>query len=298
MPDQIAYSATPFQELEYPSLARSGVRIVVKREDLNHPHVSGNKWWKLKYNLQEAKRSGHHTLLTFGGAFSNHLYATAAAARELGFRSIGVVRGEETLPLNPTLAFARECGMHLHYVDRTKYREKDSDHFNLDLKRRFGDFYRIPEGGTNEHAIRGVAEFARAVKQQLHFDYLCLPVGTGGTLAGVIAGLAGDAEVIGVSVLKDGLFLQRQVENGLREFSGSLFTNWRIETSYHQGGYAKTTPALLAFIEAMKHQHNLPLDRVYTGKLLVAVIDMIRQEKFKPGSTVLVLHTGGLQGVY
>jgi 1-aminocyclopropane-1-carboxylate deaminase len=291
----LKYSHTPVTEISTPQNRQAGIKLLIKREDLNHPFISGNKWWKLKYNLEEAIKQGHRTLLTFGGAYSNHIYSTAVAADELGFKSIGVIRGEETHPLNPTLAFAKSKGMHLHYVTREAYRTKASPDFIQQLKDQFGEFYLIPEGGTNELAVKGCAEFARQLKNEIEFDYVCLPVGTGGTMAGIVAGLKPRHEIIGISVLKDGAFLTKDVKILLKIFPEGVYGNWHVDTSYHHGGYAKTNPQLFAFIDVMKAQHQLPLDPVYTAKLMWGVMDMIEKGKFKPGSTVLILHTGGLQ---
>ena len=291
----LSYTDTPLQEINDPALDAAGVRLIVKREDLNHPHISGNKWWKLKYNLEEARRQGHQTLLTFGGAFSNHLYATAAGARELGFQSIGIVRGEETLTLNPTLTFARHNGMLLHYSSREAYRKKNDLPFLDELRAKFGDFYLIPEGGTNDLAVRGCAEFGQRLNT-IDFDYLCLPVGTGGTMAGIVGGLKDQKEIIGISVLKDGAFLKEEISSLLKKNFKETYGRWTLLTSYHHGGYAKVTKDLLAFIKEMKDKHNLPLDPVYTGKLLWAVMEEVKKGSFKRGSTILALHTGGLQG--
>jgi 1-aminocyclopropane-1-carboxylate deaminase len=293
----IKYKKTIIQELKSQIFEQYGVKLLVKREDQNHPSVSGNKWWKLKYNLEAAQQQGHKTLLTFGGAYSNHIYATAAAAYEFGLKSIGVIRGEETLPLNATLTFAKSKGMQLHYVSRETYRNKIDNEFTQSLHDRFGDFYLIPEGGTNELAIKGCKEFAQEITKEVDFDYLCLPVGTGGTMAGMIEGLNRQKEVIGYSVLKEGIFLNDEIKNHLKKFSDKVYGNWHIETSYHHGGYAKTNPQLFAFMNEMNTHHNLPLDPVYTAKLMWGVLDMMAKGKFRSGSTVLVLHTGGLQGL-
>ncbi len=290
------YTKTPVVEISTPEVVRAGIKLVIKREDQNHPHISGNKWWKLKYNLQAAQQQKHNTLLTFGGAYSNHIYATAAAAHELGLKSIGVIRGEETLPLNATLAFAKSRGMQLHYVSREAYRNKHSTEFIQSLHDRFGEFYLIPEGGTNSLAIKGVAEFAQQLQLEAAFDYVCLPVGTGGTIAGLIAGMNEQTQVVGISVLKNGAFLVEEVNGHLKNFSDRVYGNWCIETSYHHGGYAKTNPKLLEFIHVMNQQHQLPLDPVYTAKLMWGVLDMLKTGRFREGSTVLAIHTGGLQG--
>ncbi len=290
----LIYNPAHIEELFFDSLKEYGVRLLAKREDLNHPFVSGNKWWKLKYNLQEAVRQGHDTLLTFGGAYSNHIFATAAAAKELGLKSIGVIRGEETLPLNHTLAFAKSCGMELHYVSREAYRKKTETDFIEQLHHQFGDFYLVPEGGTNELAIKGCAEFAAQLDQEIDFDYLCLPVGTGGTMAGFIEGLDQSKKIIGFSSLKGGEFLVKEIE----KLIPSEKKNWIINSDYHFGGYGKATAELKNFIQEMKTNFQLPLDVVYTSKMVWGILNLIPKNYFKEGATILFLHSGGLQGNY
>jgi 1-aminocyclopropane-1-carboxylate deaminase/D-cysteine desulfhydrase-like pyridoxal-dependent ACC family enzyme len=289
------YSPTPIIEIQSDILRIAKVRLLVKREDLNHPTISGNKWWKLKYNLEEARKRKHDTILTFGGAYSNHIFSTAAAANELGLKSIGVIRGEQALPLNKTLDFANRCGMQLHYVSREIYRKKTDPKFIERLRDRFGDFYLIPEGGTNEFAIKGCCEFAVEHLSPIPFDHLCVAVGTGGTIAGIIAGLHQDKNVIGVSVLKDNGFLTEDVDTMLNSWCPNIHPKWKILSDYHHGGYAKSSPELLEFINRMARDHNLPLDPVYTGKMMFAVMEEIRNRKFPEGSTILAIHTGGLQ---
>lgn len=289
----ISYTETPIQEIRDALLEKAGIRLLIKREDLNNPEVSGNKWWKLKHNLFRAHELGHHTLLTFGGAYSNHLYALAAAAHALKVKSIGIVRGEQTLPLNRTLDFATRKGMKLHYLSREQYREKSDEKILTEMRNRFGEFYLIPEGGTNEEAIKGCFELGEKLMREIQFDTLCLAVGTGGTLAGVVQALQPNQEVIGVSVLKDGRFLADEVRKWLPE---RVPGRWRIETRFDFGGYAKTTPELMNFLKRQQSSHQLPLDQVYTAKALFAVYSMIEKGKFRRGSTVLMLHTGGLQG--
>jgi 1-aminocyclopropane-1-carboxylate deaminase/D-cysteine desulfhydrase-like pyridoxal-dependent ACC family enzyme len=272
------------------------VRVFIKREDLNHAFISGNKWWKLKYNLEEATKSGLTRILTFGGAYSNHIYATAAAARECGFDSIGIIRGEKITPLNATLKFAEQQGMHLHFISREAYKRKTESIFIEELKDLFGDFYLIPEGGTNDLAVKGCAEFASKELSDLEFDHFFLPVGTGGTIAGIISSFEGKKNVIGIPVLKNAEFLQGEIQSLLKNFLGSSYGNWQLLTSYHHGGYAKVSEALKRFIVTMKAKHDLPLDPVYTAKMLWAVINEAELGHFKQGSTILTLHTGGLQG--
>ena len=284
----LPYHTTPVEELHDPVFDQAGVRVLIKREDLNNPLVPGNKWWKLKYNLIEARNKGFNTLLTFGGAYSNHLLATAAAARRLGFSSIGIVRGEEVLPLNRVLQQAREYGMALHYVSRTEYRNKLEPSFVEKLRRQFGDFYLIPEGGTNRLAVRGVAEFAATLPSD--FDYLCCAVGTGGTLAGVINGLNGQKKVIGFVVLKGAHNLEDQINS----FLDKPHNNWWLNHNWHHGGFAKMPAELTAFIQTFYRQHGFRPDGVYMAKLLRGVYGEIKTGAFKKGSSVLVLHSGGI----
>jgi 1-aminocyclopropane-1-carboxylate deaminase len=293
----LPYFETPLQTILDVELEEAGVRLLVKREDRNHPTVSGNKWWKLKYNLKESLQQKHETILTFGGAYSNHIFATAAAAGLLGLQSIGIIRGEETLPLNKTLSFAKSQGMRLQYISRDDYRKKDSHSFLEQLRELFGNFYHIPEGGTNDLAVKGCFELGSMLKE-IEFDYLAMPVGTGGTMAGVIAGLEGKGEVLGIGVLKGGEFLQREICDLLQKNSMKDYGNWQLLTSYHHGGYAKVSEPLLAVIDYMNDRHNLPLEPVYTGKLLWAVMDMVKKGWFRRGATILALHTGGLQEKY
>ncbi|WP_420384754.1 1-aminocyclopropane-1-carboxylate deaminase/D-cysteine desulfhydrase [Roseivirga sp.] len=281
------------QVIHHPDALSNDIDLQVLRLDETHPHLSGNKWYKLKYNLLEASRLGHNTLLTFGGAYSNHIHAVASAARLFGFRSIGIIRGEAHATLNPTLSFAIECGMQLKYVDRTTYRDKTNSAFLDSLKREFGDFYLIPEGGTNELAIKGASEILHAVDKA--FDYYFVPVGTGGTITGLINSLNNQGRVIGVSALK-GSFLQGEVTELLNQYTQGSFDNWLMNNNYHFGGYAKVNPTLIDFIRAIENDYQLPLEPIYTGKMLFGIIDMISREEIPKGSKVLAIHTGGLQG--
>jgi 1-aminocyclopropane-1-carboxylate deaminase/D-cysteine desulfhydrase-like pyridoxal-dependent ACC family enzyme len=288
----INYSKTPIQELESQLFERHGIRVLVKREDLNHPFVSGNKWWKLKYNLEEAVRLDHDVLLTFGGAYSNHIFATAAAGRELGLKTIGIIRGEEVLPLNHTLSFAESCGMKLHYISREAYRKKAELDFINQLRDQFGNFYLIPEGGTNELAVKGCAEFAERLNNEIDFDYLCLSMGTGGTMAGMIEGMNSSKNLIGFSSLKGGEFLVEEI----RRMTSPEKTNWSINSDYHFGGYGKATLELGNFMKEVNEKYQLPLDIVYNSKMFYGIMDLMKKDYFKRGSNLLVLHTGGLQG--
>jgi 1-aminocyclopropane-1-carboxylate deaminase len=290
MATHLSYFETPVTELLSAVFRSVDVQVFIKRENLNHETVSGNKWWKLKYNLEEAQLQKHTTLLTFGGGFSNHLYATAAAANQLGLKSIGVVRGEETLPLNNTLSFAHQCGMQLHFVSREDYRKKTEPSFINEWHDRFGDFYIIPEGGTNELALKGCAELGEKLQKEIEFDYLCLSVGTGGTMAGLINGVS-DKKIVGYASLKGGNFLEVDVKKFTRNKS-----NWKIETGYHFGGYGKVNDELKTFMLSFEKEHEILLDPVYTAKAMYGLFDQVAKGIFQRGSKILFLHTGGLQG--
>src|SRR5688572_8071409 len=283
----LQYHETPIQEINDVVFERAGIRLLVKREDLNHKLVSGNKWWKLKYNLIDAAEKNLKTLLTYGGAYSNHIFATAAAAAEVGFKSIGIIRGEEVLPLNSTLAFARKMGMELHYVSRDAYRSKSTK----PIVDNFDNFYLIPEGGSNLLAVKGVREFA--AKLNTPFEYLCCAVGTGGTLSGLIEGLSPEKKILGFPTLKGAEFLTEEIKK-LSERSKHL-SNWELVHDYHFGGYAKSTPQLMQFIELFKTIHDIPLEFVYTGKMMAGIYHLISSGYFSRGSTILAIHTGGLQ---
>ena len=264
------------------------------RLDVIHPGISGNKWYKLKYNIEEALRSGNDAILTFGGAYSNHIHATAIAASQAGLRCFGVIRGEQVEPLNPTLKDATQYGMKLNFISRTEYKEKDEESYLAQLKEKFGDFYLVPEGGTNDLAIKGTSEILEEIP--IDFDHLVTSVGTGGTIAGLICGLKGKKKVVGIPVLKGG-FSGAEVRQLVADYSGMDFENWQMINSYHFGGYAKYNMELVEFINRFRDIQDIPLDPVYTGKMMFGLYDLVKEDYFKPGSSLIVLHTGGLQGI-
>ena len=271
------------------------VEVAIKREDQIDTYVSGNKFRKLKYNVLEAAKQQHHTLLTFGGAYSNHIAAVAKAGSLSGFKTIGVIRGEElaqnfreTLQHNPTLRFAQDCGMQFKFVSREAYREKLQPKFLQQLKDEFGTFYLIPEGGTNTLAVQGCTEILSEATQD--FDYIVCPVGTGGTIAGIIEGSFPHQKILGFPALK-GDFLNAEIKKYTDK------TNWELVNAYHFGGYAKVNQELVTFINDFKKKHNILLDPVYTGKMMFGLRDLIRNEFFSKNTRILAVHTGGLQGI-
>ena len=272
-------------------LSPNAISISIKREDLIHPFVSGNKFRKLKYNLLQAKSEQHTTLLTFGGAFSNHIAAVAFSGKEKGFKTIGIIRGDELrnkIAENPTLLFAQNCGMQLEFISREEYRSKNEIRFLENLKQQFGNFYLIPEGGTNELAIKGCEEILTA--EDAEFDYICCSIGTGGTIAGIINSALPHQKVLGFPSLK-GDFLQEEICSFVNK------KNWELIPHYHFGGYAKVNEGLIGFINSFYKQNNIPLDPIYTGKMVFGVMDLIQKNYFPAESRILLIHTGGIQGI-
>ncbi|WP_422083542.1 1-aminocyclopropane-1-carboxylate deaminase/D-cysteine desulfhydrase [Ulvibacterium sp.] len=279
------------QPIHLPLLDEKKVSLFIKREDRIHPLVSGNKYRKLKYNLVEAKEKGFDTLLTFGGAYSNHIAATAYAGEMHGFRTIGVIRGEELSEkwkLNPTLKLAKEHGMQFKFVSRNVYRNKNSTLFHNQLANEFGSHYLLPEGGTNALAIKGCEEILTPKDDD--FDIVCCAVGTGGTLAGISNAALSHQQILGFPALK-GDFLQEDIRKFARK------ENWVLKTVYHFGGYAKVSKTLVDFINNFFRQTQIPLDPIYTGKMMFGLLDMVQNDSFKPETRILAVHTGGLQGV-
>ena len=275
-------------------LDRAGVALHVKREDLADALIGGNKWRKLKYNLQRARAINQSTLLTFGGAWSNHIAATAAAGERFGFETIGIIRGEASTQRNPTLQFARDCGMHLAFIDRATYRNKVSPAFIDELHRRYGDFYLLPEGGSNQLALKGCAEIVPDL--DLDFDLVAVACGTGATLAGIVTAIKPEQHAIGFAVLKGADFLNAAICRMLVDAGHRSSTNWHIETNYHFGGYARTSTELFTFIKRFHSDFGIRLDAVYTGKMFFGLFDLISKGAFSRGTRIIAIHTGGLQG--
>lgn len=269
----------------------NGITLEIKREDLLHPFVSGNKFRKLKYNILQAKAENQSVLLTFGGAFSNHIAAVAYAGKEQGFETIGVIRGDELhdkISDNPTLSFAQECGMRFEFVTREAYRHKTDATFIAQLREQFGPFYLVPEGGTNDLAVKGCEEILTELDAD--FDFVCCAVGTGGTISGLINSALPHQKVLGFPALK-GDFLKDEI--------CKFVTNeyWELITDYHFGGYGKVTPELIEWMNTFFTQTSIPIDPIYTGKMVFGVVDLIHRNYFPANSKILMIHTGGLQGI-
>lgn len=283
-------------QINIPLLQEKEVELYVKREDLLHPFISGNKFRKLKYNLQEAKKQNKECLLTFGGAYSNHILATAAAGKEFGFKTVGVIRGEElgvdvekTLNQNPTLKQAHQFGMEFLFVSRSEYQHKKDAVFLNSLLAKYPNSYILPEGGTNALAIKGCEEILS--EKDKEFTHVCCAMGTGGTVTGIINSSAAKQNILVFPSLK-GSWMVDEI-NSLKPNK----QNWKVVPNYHFGGYGKVFDEIITFINQFKKQTNILLDPIYTGKMLFGVLDLIKNNHFKKGSKILAIHTGGIQGI-
>ena len=280
---------SPLQELHDEVIEKAGIRLFIKRDDLIHPTVSGNKWRKLKYNIQAFQNGGFKTIVTFGGAFSNHIHATAAIGKELNIPTVGIIRGEEHLSLNNTLKDATEWGMTLKYIDRTSYRSKNSEEFIASLNNEFDKPFIIPEGGANTLGVKGCEEITSEIT--IPFDSIYCACGTATTLSGILNSLQPNQKAYGVPVLKGGTFLHEEIK------THSSNKNCTLLTDYHFKGYAKHTPELMHFISNFKKTHNIELEHVYTGKLFFAIYDQLKKGLVKKGDALIAIHTGGIQGL-
>lgn len=288
---------SPIHALHLPLFDEKEVSVWIKRDDLIHDEISGNKWRKLKYNLAAFQKGNYNSILTFGGAYSNHILATAKVGFDNKVETIAIIRGEEQLPLNPTLKRSVELGMKIHYVSRTEYREKDTVQFLDKVKEKFGNVYIIPEGGGNKEGVLGCKEIVNEI--DVDFDYILTDCGTGATLAGISLALTANQKAIGIPVLKGGDFILDEVNNyvELLNEDTSKIKNIELATDYHFGGYAKHKPELIEFMRLFYTQTGIKTDPVYTGKLFYGLLDLIKNDHFPKESKIVVVHTGGLQGI-
>jgi len=284
------FSTSQLHKIEDPMLRTSGVELWIKRDDQLHPIISGNKWRKLKYILDHALCLDSDSLISMGGAYSNHLHALAYVGKLLDINTKGLIRGEPGPELTCTLSDMRDWGMKLEFVSRTAYRELRHYRGHFDLPGLQPNQYWLPEGGSQPLALRGVAEIVHEIV--IPYDVLCVPCGTGTTMAGLIASVPEHVSVLGISALKNAEFLNTDVSNLLSRPK----INWQINLDYHCGGFAKTNPELLSFIDRFEQSTHIPLDPVYTAKMLFALYNLIEQKTFKPGTRIIAIHTGGLQG--
>lgn len=305
MPIDLTIKQAPIEPVRCDLLDQCRVRLNVLRLDRIHPIIHGNKWFKLKRNLETMQNLGLKRVVSFGGAYSNHLYALAAAGKHFGLETIGLVRGEICQPLNPVLSFAQQQGMRLIGISRSDYRHKTDKGFLQELESRFGDFYLLPEGGSNLLAVQGCEELVDSFGWQTtdRPRLVALSCGTGATMAGVVSGISkqddqsNPASVIGVSVLKAGDYLQREVQQWLQRKQLSETAQWQIKENYHCGGYARSTPELTKFLQQFSTFSTIPLEAVYTGKLFFGLFDMISKGEIPAGTEILAIHTGGIVSV-
>jgi 1-aminocyclopropane-1-carboxylate deaminase len=281
---------SPLHEVADGRFERHGVRLLLKRDDLIHPELVGNKWRKLAPVLATA---GGRAVVTFGGAYSNHLRAAAAAGRLLGLPTVGVVRGHELAgrPLNPSLARCAADGMRLHFVDRSTYRRKSEPETLAALLRAVDaeGAVVVPEGGSNAQAVRGCRELGEELGE--HADVAAIACGTGGTLAGLAAGLPRGRRALGIPVLRGG-FLEGDIRRLQERAFGGPRGAWSLDDRFHHGGYARTTPGLDAFAEDFERRHGLPVERVYVAKMLYALLALTEEGAFPRGTTLGAVVTG------
>ena len=277
-------------KIDDPLLTQYQIELWMKRDDLLHPVISGNKWRKLKYSLDHALSSGADTIISMGGAYSNHLHALAYAGKALGLKTTGLIRGEQSEKLTPTLCDMQSWGMELSFVSRSDYRLLRQYKGYHDLPGLKPQQYWLPEGGAQTLALKGVAELINEI--DVLYDILCAPCGTGATLAGIIDAVPDPVSVIGFAALKNAEFLQTDIESLLPR----PCSNWQINQDYHFGGFAKTNAELITFIADFEFKTGIPLEPVYTGKMMYALYDLIAKHTFNPGQRIIAVHTGGLQG--
>ena len=288
---------SPLQKIEDTLIEEKRISLYIKRDDLIHESISGNKWRKLKYNLEALKED---SILTFGGAFSNHVAACAAICNDLNIKSIALIRGEESEELNPTLNLARELGMQLEFISRTEYRKKDDPEFLEAIKMKYGNPYIIPEGGANVPGLKGSAEMLNEI--DIDFDVIISAVGSGATIAGMSMALKEEQKAVGILVLKGAEYIEGEISRLLKsalseEDALKAMKKISLNHQYHFNGYAKINDELLNFMRSFYTQHAIQTDPVYSGKSLFALYDMIRNDQFVPGSTIIYYHCGGLQGI-
>jgi 1-aminocyclopropane-1-carboxylate deaminase len=296
-------TSSPLQVITHPLLSKQNITLSIKRDDLLDPNISGNKWRKLKYNLLYAEAHKIKHIVSFGGAFSNHIHALAAASHCFGFKTTGIIRGEPHYASNPTLSDAQRWGMQLEFVDRKTYRNKDQADYLTLLQTEYPDAYIIPEGGSNQLATIGVEEVVKEIVASLSMqsaqpvDHIFTATGSAGTLAGLVSGALQYTPLTtihGVAVLKDAQYLTNTVNTLV---SQSDKVSWHLHTQFHEGGYGKVSPELRLFCHAFTQQTAIPIEPIYTGKMFYALWQLIKQGYFAKGSHIVAVHTGGLQGL-
>ena len=292
---EIHFNEPTFSKLNTDFFGNNNLEIFMLRLDEIHPVISGNKLFKLIYFLQEAKKSRHKKIITFGGAYSNHLAATAFACKELKIKSVGIVRGEKPKVLSPTLLFCLENKMQLEFISRDSYKKtNEKGFFHPDSYRdenKYGEHILIPEGGFSVKGKEGAGLIDQYFTDK-NFTHVCLPVGTATTFAGLVDTNKNETEIIGFGVLKN----FHDIEKRFAELKVNPRKKYSFIGDYHFGGYAKKTNELISFMNDFYEQNKIALDFVYTAKMMFGIYDLIQKKYFPDGSKILCIHTGGLQG--
>lgn len=299
MPHSLIKDILPEIHINEPALSKlsndfvgkKNLEIFMLRFDEIHPVISGNKLFKLIYFLEEAKKSGRKKIITFGGAYSNHLAATAFACKELKIKSVGIVRGEKPKALSPTLLFCVENEMQLEFISRDSYKKINEKEFLKEIENKYGEHTLIPEGGFSIKGKEGAALIHRYFAAKT-FTHVCLPVGTATTFAGLVDSNKNETEIMGFSVLKN----LNDIEKKFKELKVDPQKKYSFIGDYHFGGYAKKNKELLSFMKSFFQENKIELDFVYTAKMMFGVKDLIQKNYFPEGSKILCIHTGGLQG--
>lgn len=288
-------NVSPLQAIKHSLFTRHQVKVSIKRDDQIHPIISGNKWRKLRYNLQLAKEKQYQGIISFGGCYSNHLHALAYACQQQQLEALAIVRGESDNQSNYTLSWAKHWGMKLSFVDRNTYRKRQDLAFLNDLQQRYPKHLIIPEGGSNQLALQGVGEVINELNQQSSYDSLLVPVGSGGTVAGLVKQDDNQHNIIGIAVLKQSDYLLEEVKRLLK--NDSKYHRWSIENNYHGGGYAKFSADDANRILQFSTATGIPFEPIYTGKMLLGFFDLLEKGYFTANQHIILLHTGGLQGI-
>lgn len=279
------------QRIYDPFFETHEIELGILRLDELHPVVSGNKWFKLKYNIGEAISKGYASMLTFGGAHSNHLAATAAAANAFGISCIGIVRGFHAKNnLTETLRACVNMGMELQFISRADYDQKEAPEFLNAICKQFPSAYIVPEGGNNENGRRGTEDIASFIQDG--YTHVALSIGTGATFSGMRNAIPDTVEMLGFTAMKGGEYLEASIEESLK----NPLANWKLITDYHFGGFAKHNAILIDFMNTFYDKFQIPLDMVYTSKMMYGIFDLIDKGYFQKGNKILCIHTGGLLG--
>ncbi|WP_199610742.1 1-aminocyclopropane-1-carboxylate deaminase/D-cysteine desulfhydrase [Flocculibacter collagenilyticus] len=293
---------SPLIKINHKLFTLKNIELWVKRDDLIHPLISGNKWRKLLLNLEQVHQKHKESkqgIVSFGGPFSNHIHALAAAGQQLKIPTIGLIRGPELDLNNPTLKLAQQHGMQLKALTRTEYRQRNNADYLAQLSQTYPNWLIVPEGGSNDLAVQGVAKLVDEI--DMNFDVICTPVGSGGTLAGLASALTSHQAALGICVLKGAQYLEQTVHDLLLHNTHCdkqhIHPQWSINHEFHFGGYAKITPALVDFCSEFYQQFDIPIEPIYSGKMFYGLFKLIEQDYFAPNSKIVAVHTGGLQGI-